>query len=506
MTKSLSMPRCMIWTLVVVSIAAVQPVAIRAQNSMRNSGDMVPSGWTGMQFAMSKDYPTTRPTEPTQPWRQLSFRTQSEQYIMALRDYALEGNVEVDWVVQNNAVRKWYHAPGLAVGGNGREFIRGMTRERVSRPGELHPNQTDRHENWAVGMYNPIGGYVLGRVWANPNQPDPSKGDFNNGAVAIKLLFTTAPVAQVPYLDGAPEWQGNIGRTVSQRSPQTLRLLQVDVAVRETRNSSRTGWVFGTFVYQNTAPGTDPWRKLVPVGLMWGNDPSVTAQDIDNGAMLRQQWINPNVTLPHLGWKGRLNGPVDNPSSSCLSCHAFAGFPHPNGIVPPTSASDDERMQFFRNIKSGQHPLEDTVSLDYSLQLSIGLANFPPPTPPVGPAGAVPAPAIRSATPAAEQPPVEGQDEEASPREGLPSAAQLKFKPVSPEIDGDPQADEKPDPAAEPEPEPGVEPTTDPGQPPVAALPADTSWIWLSGGLVAIVLVLILFLLLRSKGTGGSKG
>lgn len=426
---------------------------------MRNSVDTAPPTWTGLKFALSKAYPTTAPTEPTQPWRQLNFRTQSEQYIMAVRDYALDGNVGVDWVVQNNTTRKWYHAPGLVRGNNGREFIRGMTHERVSRPGELHPNQTDSAENWAVGMYNPIGGYVIGRVWTDPAAPDASKAQFPNGAVAVKLLFTSAPVSQVPYLQGAPEWKGNIGRTIAERTLQTLRLLQVDVAVRDTRNSTRTGWVFGTFVYQNSAPGTDPWRKLVPVGLMWGNDPSVTPQDIASGQKLKQQWINPNVTLPHLGWQGRLNGPVDNPASSCLSCHAFAGVPQPTGLVPPASALDAEKMNFFRNIRAGKHPVANTVSLDYSLQLSVGINNFPGPhatAPAGGPSLAARLPAVPVPTgllgtilaQAAQQPsgtPAADTTPPVAPREGAPPAAPLEFKPVSPETDGDPNADDKPD-------------------------------------------------------------
>ncbi len=37
----------------------------------------------------------------------------------------------------------------------GREFIHGLTRERVTRKKELHPNQTVALSNWAVGFYNP---------------------------------------------------------------------------------------------------------------------------------------------------------------------------------------------------------------------------------------------------------------------------------------------------------------------------------------------------------------
>jgi hypothetical protein len=474
-----------------------------AQISMRDSGDTVPPGWTGPKFAMSKNYPSTKPTEPGQPWRQLNFRTQSEQYIKAVLDYALEGNVEAGWVVQNNAVRKWYHAPGLARGSNGREFIHGMTRERTSNAGDLHANQTTPVDNWAVGFYNPIGGYTLGRVWANPTNPDVSKAKFSNGAVAVKLLFTTATVTQVPYLAGTFEWQGNIGNTPTARTPKTLRLAQVDLAVRDTRNSSRTGWVFGTFVYQNTAAGTDPWKKLVPVGLMWGNDPSLDPSEIDNGAQLQQQWLNQPLagSLTHLGWKGRLNGPVDNKESSCLSCHATAGFPS-SPMLPAGDAPVDQKMEFFRNIKAGKHALADRAPLDYSLQLAFGIRNHPPtsppsPTPPSpgAPAGAG-APAIAAA-------PAPAPEDEEPPRNGIRATGPMAFLPVSAETDGDPKADEKPDVASGDDDEaagPGVGQTQA-----VATAGGSHLWLWVVLGVVALVVVIWVVLMRGRSGAGASR-
>ncbi len=53
-------------------------------------------------------------------------------------------------------------------------------------------------------------------------------------------------------------------------------VLQIDVAVKDSRASGTTGWVFGTFNYNSAASGARPWDKMVPVGLMWGNDPLLT--------------------------------------------------------------------------------------------------------------------------------------------------------------------------------------------------------------------------------------
>ena len=81
------------------------------------------------------------------PWLAIDFRAQPAAYLKAVFDYVLEGNGEVDWVVQNNRVRTWYHTPWMHNGPKGREFVRGLTRERTTpRPatsgaGELGPLQ-----------------------------------------------------------------------------------------------------------------------------------------------------------------------------------------------------------------------------------------------------------------------------------------------------------------------------------------------------------------------------
>ncbi|MGL4575212.1 MAG: hypothetical protein ACRCV9_10530 [Burkholderiaceae bacterium] len=337
-----------------------------------------PAGWSGPVFKLKQDYPQTRPALGVRPWMQFDFRTQPNQYMQAVLSYVLEGNKEVDFVVQNNSVRGWYHAPWMHAGPAGREFIRGLTRERSSRPRELHPNQAGTWENWAVSVYNPRGGYTLGRVWANPNGPNPDVARFPVGTVSTKLIFTEAPVSEVPYLANSVEWQADINRASGTGTRPTLRLLQVDVAVRDARAVSTTGWVFGTFIYDANAPGATPWDRLVPVGLMWGNDPT----RVGTTQPLQQTKINADLQIPqHLGFEKRLNGPVDNPRSSCLSCHSTAQV-RPNlsettrGAIPPANANIETLRLYFRNIRAGQPFDAGALALDYSLQLQNGIANW----------------------------------------------------------------------------------------------------------------------------------
>jgi hypothetical protein len=76
--------------------------------------------------------------------------------------------------------------------------------------------------------------------------------------------------------------------------------------------------------------------------------------------------------MPHVGYQGRLNGPIDNPVSSCLSCHSTAEVPA-GTMVPPSGANP---APWFRNIKSGTPFDAGRQSTDYSLQLAVGIANF----------------------------------------------------------------------------------------------------------------------------------
>lgn len=393
------MVRAFIFRLCIVVAANVVlagPCFAQVHPAFANTIDTIPPDWTGPKFELSKDYPTSLPSDP-KPWKAFDFKTQPEEYLKAILAYAREGNEEVEWRVEDNAVRKWYHAPGLLAPGSpsnaasGREFVHGLTRERTSPKLELHPNQTVRISNWAVGFYNPIAAFTIGKVWADPNDPNTTNVKFDDGAVAFKLLFTSASATQVPFLANSMKWQANVDLVDQMpvsivRQPRDVLLLQVDVAVRDDRNEDIAGWVFGTFMYQHDAPGESPLDRLVPVGLMWGNDPELTKVKYDAGERATQTWLNkagatPTIS-PHFGWLDRLNGPVDNLRSSCLSCHARAVAPYiPRNTAPQFGEDpDDPVKKFFTNTKAGEAyetAPAGAKSLDYSLQLAVGVLLFP---------------------------------------------------------------------------------------------------------------------------------
>jgi len=189
------------------------------------------------------------------------------------------------------------------------------------------------------------------------------------------------------------------------RAIGTIRLIQIDVSVRDDR--STTGWLLGTFGYDGNASGETPWKRMVPLGLQWGNNPKVTFEETCSGPngpcsqeKLTEQWINAQavkdlatepLNFDHLGYGGRLAGPVDNAKASCMGCHQTAGFPtvpilpefSANGSVLKLNSGGQPgneqsfRMMYYANVPSGVVFSDSQLySSDYSLQLSMSLQNF----------------------------------------------------------------------------------------------------------------------------------
>jgi hypothetical protein len=400
------------------------------------------------KFELSDQYPkdpgTASPGGAAPAWAGIEFDTEkgARDYLFAVMSYVIQGNEDVfdpaadgndrPWRVEVDGQTRWYHVPWMHHGEYGREGIHGLTRERDVRLDEVLPPEAnppeDRFQSWAVSFYNPPGGYTIGRVWPRDAPvPDPSNARFEEHTVAVKLLFTAASEADIRYLRGAPSWQANVHKVPEkcgsrpeqrincEREVQTVRLIQIDVAVKDDR-AEETGWVFGSFLFNgNRAPGAagaivptnrlvdrdSVWNQIEPIGLMSGNDPSALS-----GADLRETVRTEDRAseFQHLGCLDRLNGPVDNPAASCMACHALARFPPPEpdnfSMTFPACLGDDGTIAplsavYFRNLSGNQviddltgvelpdgvelpevTNLAEIVALDYSLQLSFGMINF----------------------------------------------------------------------------------------------------------------------------------
>lgn len=353
-----------------------------------HDGELPPSDeYDGPLFKLSQDYPNSTSKPDKQPWLEVDPVGSPDAYQLAIREYFLAGMVEADFRVENNRVRKWYHMPWMHVGRNPRESIRGLTNERASRCHELGPQQNKRQQNWGIGFFNSMGGYTVGRVWSDPQKPNPEESQFLEGTVVVKLLFSDAPDSRVPDLQGAPTWTAFIRKAHDScddsrkpREVRQVRLLQMDFAVKD-RRAGITGWFFGSLVYEKSASGVDAWRKLVPSGLQWGLDHGYGSKDQESGKRLRETYISdpkPKLTTykEELGWLGRLNGPIDNSVSSCMSCHSTAQWPDTSGMTPLDRASEQERMRWFRSLAGDEAFASGNTPLDYSLQMRLSLSNF----------------------------------------------------------------------------------------------------------------------------------
>lgn len=421
--------------------------------------------WRGPVFAISDAYSTAVPeSELDYPW--LKFNPfdpnlspseklrQADGYLWAVMAYIQEGNINsgkvaTDWSLCNNTGRKWFHIPFQTYEPlSGREFVHGLTREapvtmEIKTDSGSHQLKTTM---WATTFYNPAAAQSLSKIWTDAGTPKiPTQNfHFNEGSVIGKPLFTTATSNAYPYLTNMPVWRANINApefcvckpssgsqcTFTEQTEQCPRtvgnvsLLQFDISVRDKR--SPIGWAYGTFVAdgQRKAKEPNPWNRISPLGLMWGNDkPPVGTLAVNYPVNPRQNGFKEEVIFwnvadmmnlqtggGHLGCNGRLNGPADHAQSSCLSCHQTASVPDANNSSPallyqfgnfgtnnqqcstePKALNLKIDQVYFKNVfcstpivgPTNVLPAPDYtsgrrkwISLDFSLQLSISLTQW----------------------------------------------------------------------------------------------------------------------------------
>lgn len=346
-------------------------------------------GWPEDTFQLSQNYPAEI-SETAFPWDKIDFTKKPGDYAKTILNYCLEGNDSINFVVQNNEARSWYHAPMVDAGLVGREFVHGLRMDRIVLPKELAETQTKPARSYAIGFYNNPGGYTIGQVWCDPKNPDLAKAKFPVGTVYFELVFTTADSGQVSLLANPYSWEAYIDTSLvyphGEKSTATLNLTQVDILVRTDNSKAPNGWVAASYVFNGKVEaGDEPEAvnladKLVPIGLAWGNDPEVT----DSIGKLEQVWINPvayneedmaNSLVTHLGYGGRLAGPVDVASTSTLARYGTAGYPILE-VVPSDDLSEDSTLYWSRNILAGSAFDPAQTSTDYSLLLAQGYANL----------------------------------------------------------------------------------------------------------------------------------
>ncbi|MDX0140808.1 hypothetical protein GOC46_28895 [Sinorhizobium meliloti] len=379
-----------------VSLAAIVCSAAQAGTCQHFSASTMKAN-SGPAAKWRTDYPTESPDpNDKQLWESIDFRTKPSEYMRAALAGARDSFRIEDRKLVGTGQEAWWISQWLDYGTSGREPLMGLTKERGPDAGDLSEANGGGYQVWAVGFYNLPGAVVIGEVFSQPcNSSLPVAVKFPSDTVSVKFLFTDASVDEVTYLKDAPEYDayvdpigsGRVGHPASERTVRPLRLLQVDISVKDPR-SRETGWVFATFVWKGPPQGDKLFDNLVPVALQWGNDPNVYDTSV------QQSWVNTGLRGVTFGWDkratmgfmGRANGPADNIRSSCLSCHAAARTPRASiGILDNgfdmTQVNDPARVKahvdtWFQNIKGGQlfQPFEPAASsLDYSLQLEAAI-------------------------------------------------------------------------------------------------------------------------------------
>lgn len=373
-------------------------------------------------FRLKTDFPAELPKRLPAFLEQIDFKKNPMEYLMAVRDYSFDGNLP-DWDPFKNKKANWYHIPWLhptTTGPNayppngGTEGFRGLIKEAPLSPYQLGPGQKGKDGNYsvyAITLVNDFAGYSLGKMWADPNNPNPRVldhrygGGFPVGTVFAKLLFTDAPQGgdKIPFLENPLQWKAYITQNFwksSTRQVTAVNLLQMDIAVRDARADAPglTGWVFGTFVYNGQLNHPNKFMNLVPAGLMWGDDPDDKTNVTSGAYPVMHTTVNPDLKetaifatkdLPpqHLGWNGRLNGPADLNTTSCFACHVAAQYPAITALVPPTAVPDGQKappaqggtpewMRWFQNIRCATSMDGRAYSTDFSFQVAISLENF----------------------------------------------------------------------------------------------------------------------------------
>lgn len=380
-----------------------------------NHQDSVPSKqqYDGPFFELSHDYPTAVKPVTNPSWQQaLKGQPISESNTFAYMD-ALKKHIApniIPFFKDNknwtSAKYGWFNEPWL---GSTRDPILGVYQANGNSKG-LFKSLTEDEMGYALVLYDSVAAYTVGQLWDQSGKlvdftTNPDAGQFKEGSIIVKFAFSNINAKGWPVMQGAETFsiyhdiptaenpkKGNQMRTVS--------FFQMDVIVKDSKTAPQTGWVYSTFVYDKDAKGTF-WDKMVPLGAMWGDDPTVNSPVKRPYPKLKETVINPKApfySTETLGWGGRLSGPNDGavaeyavdittgekysklPLSSCMSCHSPAQYKFKSFLLPCLPPSSDtlqvytpgskEWNRWFRS-DYGNVPFDSgEIALDYDMVMA----------------------------------------------------------------------------------------------------------------------------------------
>ena len=391
-----------------------------------------PAGvYDGPVFEMSAAYPDTAPAhDGLFPWQEAIGGGEitvenAAAYGAALKAAVSPGMTTLmyDFANWNAAEAGWYNQPWLS---SIRDGIHG-TYQGSSFPAEMFPvsGLSAPMTTHVLVYYDTRAAYSLGQVWGNSGMdPVPGleagSGQMLEGSLVVKPALSTADASIWPPMEGAESWP--LWTSPDGKAPVALfdaQFFQFDIVVKDSVSAPKSQWVYMTLVYDKDAAGETNWDKMVPLGVMWGNDPDVDSPMAcdylppeTNCPPLSETWINPDAPIyakETLGWGGRLSGPNDGAvdinarvlqpdgssqpyvgryaMSSCMGCHGSASYEMGSFLLPsPASCKDDgcsptvedgqlvyydagtpEYMQWFQDRAGDVSQVPGTIALDYGM-------------------------------------------------------------------------------------------------------------------------------------------
>jgi hypothetical protein len=381
--------------------------------AFQNHRDSVPSQqqYSNPLFVLSHDYPTTATPLVNPPWQQaLNGQPISASnvfaYMDSLKSYVAPNALPFftnnkEWTA---AKYGWFQEPWM---GSQREAILG-TYLGNGNPANMFKTLKEDEAGYALVLYDSIAAYTVGQIWGKTGQKVNllnNAAQFTEGSVVVKFAFSNVNSPAWPVMTGAQTF--SVYDTIpTNENPQTgyqmrkVSFFQMDIIVKDSKTSPKTGWVYSTFVYDMDAPGS-MWDKMVPLGAMWGDDPGVNSPVDSPYLKLYETVINPKApaySRETLGWGGRLSGPNDGAVaqeavdlktgqkyhnlalSSCMSCHSPAQdtfksfllpgpFPTGNTLYVYNPGSANWNLWFRDNY--GTVPFDSgQVAMDYDMVMS----------------------------------------------------------------------------------------------------------------------------------------
>lgn len=393
-------------------------------NAFLNHRDSVPSQqqYNGPLFVLSHDYPTKVKPVVNPSWQQaLKGQPISELNAFAYMD-SLKSHIApniLPFFADNKkwtaAKYGWFNEPWL---GLQREAILGAYIGN-GNPANMFKTLKEDETGYALVLYDSTAAYTLGQIWGKTGQKVNLVKDaaqFKEGSIIVKFAFSNINYPNWPVLRNAQTFNiyDTIATKENSKSGYQIRkvsFFQMDVIVKDSKTSPKTGWVFSTFVYKIN-PRMDPpkdkakrllwdWDNMVPLGAMWGNDPTVNSPVKPPYPKLYETVINPNApeySKETLGWGGRLSGPNDGAVvqyafdsitnkkyknlavSSCMSCHSPAQDLFNSSVFPGNSNPKSDTLNIYTpgspkwnlwfrdnygNVPFNSGP--DQVALDYDM-------------------------------------------------------------------------------------------------------------------------------------------